>query len=395
MIRTTPGVARVSVTATVLGLLFSAGCGGAGGDATSSSSTQALSGACAFSVTQNAYDGSEYWGTITIKNDGPSAATGYSVAFDIPSGAHCTNDAVPSGAKLSPLSGSGSSAATTSNHCVFTWSSAKLASGASTTFNYSTDSTSFSKASNVGATSPSCSSSSGGGSDAGAPADAGQSETGKTDSGSGGGTQTCGCNGQSGCAGLDRGLHHLVRVQRQLVHDREPARLRRHRLSRLRAEEAPGRHRRYGHLRRPHHRRCVRIQGWETAGGATLQPGTIIYNPEVEKYFIMEDSCLECGDEWKCHLSSDDTDDPKPPSGCKAGTYKHIDFWMGPDFQQNATNLNDCEDNSTFGNPYQGTGFVVIDPPPDLPVKTGPLYTGSGAGGGCWTSSQVNGDSCP
>src|SRR6202021_930296 len=87
-------------------------------------------------------------------------------------------------------------------------------------------------------------------------------------------------------------------------------------------------------------------QGYETASGATLSPGTIIYNPEVKKYFIMEDSCLECGDEWKCHLSSDDTDDPNPPAGCKAGTYKHIDFWMGPDFQQDATTLNDCEDNS-------------------------------------------------
>ena len=360
MIRTTPGVARVSVTATVLGLLFSAGCGGAGGDATSSSSTQALSGACAFSVTQNAYDGSEYWGTITIKNDGPSAATGYSVAFDIPSGAHCTNDAVPSGAKLSPLSGSGSSAATTSNHCVFTWSSAKLASGASTTFNYSTDSTSFSKASNVGATSPSCSSSSGGGSDAGAPADAGQSETGKTDSGLGGGTQTCGCNGQSGCA-----VWTEVYITWYGFNDNSCTTESQHDCDDI---AYPG----YGPKKHQVATEgtgtyddpitaAASDQGWETAGGATLQPGTIIYNPEVEKYFIMEDSCLECGDEWKCHLSSDDTDDPKPPSGCKAGTYKHIDFWMGPDFQQNATNLNDCEDNSTFGNPYQGTGFVVIE----------------------------------
>jgi hypothetical protein len=109
----------------------------------------------------------------------------------------------------------------------------------------------------------------------------------------------------------------------------------------------------------------------------------------------MEDSCLECGDEWKCHLSSDDTDDPKPPSGCQSGTYKHIDFWMGPDFQQDASTLNDCEDNSTFGNPYQGTGTVLINPPPGLPVVTTKLYTGSGSNGGCWTSSQVNGASCP
>jgi hypothetical protein len=115
----------------------------------------------------------------------------------------------------------------------------------------------------------------------------------------------------------------------------------------------------------------------------------------VQKYFIMEDSCLECGDEWKCHLSADDTDDPKPPAGCKSGTNLHIDFWMGPSFQQDATTLNTCEDNSTFGDPYGGTGVVIINPPPDLPVRTGLLYTGTGSGGGCWTSGQVNGDSCP
>jgi hypothetical protein len=61
------------------------------------------------------------------------------VEFDVPAGAHCTNDAVPSGATLSPLTGSGSSAYTTGNHCVFTWSNTTpLAAGASKTFNYST-----------------------------------------------------------------------------------------------------------------------------------------------------------------------------------------------------------------------------------------------------------------
>ena len=69
-------------------------------------------------------------------------------------------------------------------------------------------------------------------------------------------------------------------------------------------------------------------QGYESSGGATLQPGTIVYNPSVQKYFIMEDSCLECGDEWKCKLSSHDTDDPKPPANCVAGQNLHIDFWM-------------------------------------------------------------------
>ena len=136
-------------------------------------------------------------------------------------------------------------------------------------------------------------------------------------------------------------------------------------------------------------------QGWESAGGETLSPGTIIYNPEVQKYFIMEDSCLECGDEWNCQLSTDDTDDPSPPAGCVPDTNLHIDFWMGPAFEQDTTDLNNCEDNSTVGNPYMGVGAVVVNPPPDLPVMGQLLYSGTGTNGGCWTSQQVNPATCP
>src|SRR5688572_29553622 len=66
--------------------------------------------ACALGVTQNTYDAPNYWGTLSFKNNGSSSVTGFSVEFDVPSGAHCTNDAVPPGATLSPLTGSGSSA---------------------------------------------------------------------------------------------------------------------------------------------------------------------------------------------------------------------------------------------------------------------------------------------
>lgn len=136
-------------------------------------------------------------------------------------------------------------------------------------------------------------------------------------------------------------------------------------------------------------------QGNETSGGVALSPGTIIYNPEVRKYFIMEDSCLECGDEWKCHLSAADTDDPSPPAGCVPGTNLHIDFWMGPSSMQDATLLDACESNSTIGDAYAGAGVVVVNPPPNLPVVTTPLYSGSGQTGGCWTSTQVSDDPCP
>ena len=149
-------------------------------------------GVCSSSVTKNTYDGPSYWGTLTFKN-GSSAITGVTVAFDVPSGAHCTNDSVPSGATLSPLQGSGSSATTTSNHCVFTWHSATLAAGASKTFNYSTDSDRVSAAASVVVTYASCSGGGvgdggGGGSlDAGPPphVDAGAPDTG------GGGAPSC------------------------------------------------------------------------------------------------------------------------------------------------------------------------------------------------------------
>src|SRR5207249_2750820 len=91
--------------------------------------------------TSNTYNGTQWWGTATFSNNGPATSSNYSVAFDVPAGAHCTNDAVPAHATLSPLNGSGTGAKTVSNHCVFTWSKAPLASGASLTFNYSADTT--------------------------------------------------------------------------------------------------------------------------------------------------------------------------------------------------------------------------------------------------------------
>jgi hypothetical protein len=103
-----------------------------------------------FTVTKNVYDGDDWWGTITFRNNGPVTTSSYKVEFDVPSGKHCTNDYTPPGATLSPLSGSGSSARTVSNHCVFNWASTTpLLPGQSKTFNYSTDTQSFSSASNV------------------------------------------------------------------------------------------------------------------------------------------------------------------------------------------------------------------------------------------------------
>jgi len=185
---------RVLFFATLVGTLSAAACSGTGREDSGTADSEELSASCSLSITQNSYDGPNAWGTIQLKNAGPSAASGYVVQFDVPSGAHCTNDAVPSGATLSPLSGSGSSAATKSNHCVFTFTGS-LASGATKSFNYSTDSTSFSKASNAAASSASCGAAGSGGSGNAGSAGAGGSSKG---GGGSGGSTAGGSAGKSG-----------------------------------------------------------------------------------------------------------------------------------------------------------------------------------------------------
>ncbi len=123
----------------------------------STTTTTTTSSSCSFAVTQNTYEGPNYWGTMGFKNTGSTSVSGYQVTFNVPSGVHCTNDTVPSGAVLSPLTGSGTSAYTTSNTCTFTWANSSLAAGATLTFNYSTDSSNFTAASNIVITASSCS----------------------------------------------------------------------------------------------------------------------------------------------------------------------------------------------------------------------------------------------
>ena len=115
----------------------------------------ALAGACGFTVRQNAYDGPGYWGTISFRN-GSQAVTGIAVSFDAPAGARCTNDTVPPGATLSPPTGSGASARTTSSRCTFTWNNVAFAAGATRTFNYSTDGAISGAASNLTVSYASC-----------------------------------------------------------------------------------------------------------------------------------------------------------------------------------------------------------------------------------------------
>jgi hypothetical protein len=142
---------------------------------------------------------------------------------------------------------------------------------------------------------------------------------------------------------------------------------------------------------------------FEMSGNVTLMPGTMVYLPEVQQYFVMEDSCLECGDEYACMLSSNDTTPGEtPPAGCQPGANLHIDFWLGPNDSaltgQALTDLNNCEANLTVGGPYAGVADVIINPPPDLPVNTSPLFAStSSAGGTCWNgvTSQQAPVTCP
>ena len=189
-------LARLGLQGMAVGALVMAACA-SGPEESATSGAEELAAACSFKVKTNSYDGPNYWGTIAFTN-GSKAVTGITVDFDVPSGAHCTNDSVPSGAKLSPLNGTGASATTTGNHCIFTWASGALASGASLTFNYSTDANNFSAASNLGVKYASCGGSgSSGGSSSGGSSGSG-SGSGGSSSGSGSGSGSSG--GGTGCS---------------------------------------------------------------------------------------------------------------------------------------------------------------------------------------------------
>lgn len=82
-----------------------------------------------------------------------------------------------------------------------------------------------------------------------------------------------------------------------------------------------------------------------------LAIGTKVYYPYLKKYFVMEDDCVECDQDW-----SD-------------GKY-HIDLWIGGK-GGDAGQVLDCEDALTR------SGTVVIDPPSDEAVSSTPLFDSS------------------
>ncbi|WP_245594362.1 ricin-type beta-trefoil lectin domain protein [Actinospica robiniae] len=113
-----------------------------------------------------------------------------------------------------------------------------------------------------------------------------------------------------------------------------------------------------------------------------LAVGTIVYYSYLHRYFIMEDDCVECDQDW---------------SG--SGSY-HIDLWIGGQ-GGNSNDVINCEDDLT-----QDSAPVIVDPPSNEPVDTTPLFNSStnacynpagftGGGGGGGTTPPPGGSTGP
>ncbi|HTK65039.1 MAG TPA: hypothetical protein VL595_21810 [Pseudonocardia sp.] len=87
-----------------------------------------------------------------------------------------------------------------------------------------------------------------------------------------------------------------------------------------------------------------------------LPPGTLIYYAPLRKYFVMEDECAECIDDWK------------------ASKRPRIDLWTSATTDKRVLA---CEEKLT----PDGLVSVEINPPADHPVDTRPLFD---AAGHCW-----------
>jgi hypothetical protein len=90
-----------------------------------------------------------------------------------------------------------------------------------------------------------------------------------------------------------------------------------------------------------------------------LPIGTKVYYPYLHRYFIMEDDCVECDQDWTGH-------------GPDGGPHKyHIDLWIGGK-GGNSGKVISCEDDLT-----QDSASVIVNPPSNEPVDTTALYNSS------------------
>jgi hypothetical protein len=93
-----------------------------------------------------------------------------------------------------------------------------------------------------------------------------------------------------------------------------------------------------------------------------LPPGTVVYAPQWQKYFVMEDDCEECIDEWG------------------ADHHPHVDLWTGA----TGSKLLACENTLTPDDPVA----LEINPPSDRPVDLRPLY--DPATNTCWAPAPAS-----
>ncbi|VVJ19403.1 Uncharacterised protein [Amycolatopsis camponoti] len=108
-----------------------------------------------------------------------------------------------------------------------------------------------------------------------------------------------------------------------------------------------------------------------------LKPGTKVWVPRVKKYFIMEDGCDECSDDWNS----------KGPNGGPG--LRHIDLWLGGK-GGSAFDAIDCEDALTHYNADNTPVMepVVVDPPSNEDYDATPIFNTST--GECWGGAQPN-----
>jgi hypothetical protein len=92
-----------------------------------------------------------------------------------------------------------------------------------------------------------------------------------------------------------------------------------------------------------------------------LPPGTVVYDAQLQKYFVMEDECDSCISEWG------------------RNQHPHVDLWTAPA----GPGLGACEEALTPDRPVP----LQINPPPGRPVDPRPLY--DAASGHCWPATTA------
>jgi hypothetical protein len=89
-----------------------------------------------------------------------------------------------------------------------------------------------------------------------------------------------------------------------------------------------------------------------------IRPGVVVYYPPIRKYFVMEDDCAPCIDEWNANRNP------------------HVDLWMS---DSKDPVVQDCEAALTPDDP----DTITINPPANLPVDTKPLFVNTK----CWPNT--------